>query len=78
MCSGTIVHVRSVDPRKLCVGVNYYIVQVHMYSMQYYTYGNTANFLFLEPTVLIYIYQKNGAVTRINSLRNLKIERVIS
>ena len=30
-----------------------------MYSMPYYTYGSTANFLFLEPTVLIYVYQKN-------------------
>ena len=58
---GTIV-----DPRKLRVGVKYYIV--HMYSVPYYTYGSTANILFLEPTVLIYmyIYQKNGAVTRIN------------
>ena len=26
-----------------------------MYSMPYYTYGSTANFLFLEPTALIYI-----------------------
>ena len=26
-----------------------------MYSMSYYTYGSTANFLFLEPTALIYI-----------------------
>ena len=59
----TIVHSRSVDPRKLCVGVKYYIV--HMYSMPYYTYGSTANFLFLGPTALRYIYQKNGAVTRI-------------
>ena len=52
----TIVYSRSVDPRKLCIGVKYYIV--HMYSMPYYTYGITANFLFLEPTVLIYIYIK--------------------
>ena len=39
-----------------------------MYSMPYYTYGSTANFLVLGPTALIYIYiyQKNGAVTRIN------------
>ena len=59
----TILYSRSVDPRKLRVGVKYYIV--HMYSMPYYTYGSTANFLVLEPTALIYIYQKNGAVTRI-------------
>ena len=26
-----------------------------MYSMPYYTYGSTANFLFLGPTALIYI-----------------------
>ena len=37
-----------------------------MYSMPYYTYGSTANFVFLEPTALIYIYQKNGTVTWIN------------
>ena len=52
--SGTIVHLHSVDPRKLCVCVKYYIV--HMYSMLYCTYGSTANFLVLEPTALIYIY----------------------
>ena len=40
-------------PRKLCVGVKYYIV--HVYSMPYYTYGSTANFLALELTALIYI-----------------------
>ena len=65
----SILYSHSVDLRKLCVGVKYYIV--HMYSMPYYTYGSTANFLFLGPTALIYIYiniyiyQKNGAVTRI-------------
>ena len=37
--------------RKLCIGVKYYIV--HMYSMPYYTYGSTANFLFLGPKALI-------------------------
>ena len=45
---------RSVDPRKLHAVIKYYTV--HMYSMPYYTYGSTANFLFLEPTALIYIY----------------------
>ena len=65
----TIIHSRSVDPQKLRIGVKYYIV--HMYSMSYYTYGSTADFLVLGPTALIviYIYQNNGAVT--------KIERVI-
>ena len=56
-----ILYSRSVDPWKLCVGVKYYIA--HMYSMPYYTYGSTANFLFLGPTAFRYIYQKNGAVT---------------
>ena len=46
----TIFYSRSV---MLCVGVKYYIV--HMYSMPYYTYGSTANFLFLGPTALICI-----------------------
>ena len=58
-----MVYLHSVDPRKLRVGVKYYIV--HMYSTPYYTHGSTANFLFLEPTALIFIYQKNGTVTRI-------------
>ena len=48
-----IYSIRSVDSRKLGVGVKYYIV--HMYSVPYYTYGSTANFLFLEPIALIYI-----------------------
>ena len=60
----TILYSRSVDPWKLQVRVKYYIV--HMYSVPYYTYGSTANFLFLEPTVFIYLYQKNGAVMSIN------------
>ena len=49
----TILYTCSVEPRKLCVGVKYYIV--HMYIMPYYTYGSTANFLFLGPTAFIYI-----------------------
>ena len=31
-------------PQKLLIGVKYYTV--HMYSMPYYTYGSTANFVF--------------------------------
>ena len=54
--SKPIVHSRSVDPRKLCIGVKYYIL--HMYSMPYYTYGSTANFLVLEPTALIYYIKR--------------------
>ena len=49
----TILYLRSVDPRKLCVGIEYYIV--HMYSVPYYTYGSEANLLVLEPAALIYI-----------------------
>ena len=63
---GTILYSRSVDPWKLCVGIQYYIV--HTYSMAYYTYGSTANILFLEPTALIYIYiyiSKERRCTRI-------------
>ena len=68
----TIVYSCSVDPRKLCVRVKYYIV--HMYIMPYYTYGSTANFIYLCPTALIYIYQKNSTVTRIYVvLENLKL-----
>ena len=44
----------------------------------YYTYGSTPNFLFLGPTALIYIYQKNGAVTRIYMvLENLKLNKYL-
>ena len=72
----TIVHSRSVDPRKLCVGVKYYIV--HMYSMPYYTYGSTANFLVLEPTVLIYIISKERCCNEDQrGVGNLKMGRVI-
>ena len=78
----TIVHLRSVDPRKLCVGVKYYIV--HMHSMPYYTYGSTANFLFLGPTVLVYIYiyiyiyiKKRQCNKDLRGVGNLKIDRVI-
>ena len=47
----------QLTPEVVCtVGVKYYIV--YMYSMPYYTYGGTANFLFLEPTALIYCISK--------------------
>ena len=45
----------QLTPWKLRIGIKYYIVHTVMYSMPYYTYGSTANFLFLEPTALIYI-----------------------
>ena len=74
----TIVHSRSVDPRKLCVDVKYYIVR--MYSMPYYTYDSTANVLVLEPTALIYMYISKDR--RCNEdqhgVRKFKIERVMS
>ena len=65
----------SVDPRKLGVGVEYYIV--HMYSMPYYTYGSTANFVFLEPTALIYISKERRCNKDLRGIGNLKIEQVI-
>ena len=73
----TIVYSCSVDPRKLCVGVKYYIV--HMYSMPYYTYGSTANFLFLGPTANIYIYisKERRCNEDQHGVGNFKIERVI-
>ena len=71
----TIVHPRSVDPRKLCVGIKYYIV--HMYSISYYTYGSTANFLVLEPTVLLYISKERRCDEDLYGIGNFKIEQVI-
>ena len=69
-----IVHSRSVDPRKLCVGVKYYIHVVHMYSMPYYTYGSTANILFLEPTALMYISKELRCNEDQRGVGNFKIE----
>ena len=70
-----IVHSRSVDPRKLCVGVKYYIV--HMYSMPYYTYGSSANVLVLEPTALIYISKERRCDEDLRGVEIFLIERVI-
>ena len=74
------VHSRSVDPLEVVCRrkiLQSYIV--HMYSMPYYTYGSTANFLFLEPTALIYIYISKER--RCNEdqcgIGKFKIERVI-
>ena len=54
---------------------------VHMYSMPYYTYGSTANFLFLGPTALIYIYIYISKEQRCNEdqcgVGNFLIEQVI-
>ena len=59
----------------MCVGVKYYIV--HMYSMSYYTCSGTANFLFLEPTALIYISKERRCNEDQRGIGNVKIERVI-
>ena len=67
-----IVHLRSADPRKLRVDVKYYIV--HMYSMPYYTYGSTADFLVLELTALIYIYKEWCCNEDLHDVVNFKIE----
>ena len=72
-----IVHLCSVAPQKLCVitRVKYYIVR--MCSMPYYTYGSTAYFLVLEPTVLIYISKEQCCKKDLRGVGNFKIERVI-
>ena len=44
----------------------------------YYTYGSRANFLFLRPTALIYIYIKRMARNEdLRDIGNFQIERVI-
>ena len=60
-----------------CVGVKHYIV--HMYSMPYYTYGSTANFLVSEPTVLIYMYisKERRCDEDLHGVGKFKIEQVI-
>ena len=68
----TIFHLHSVDPRKLCIGVKYYII--HMYSMPYYTYGSTANFLVLEPTTFIYISKERRCDEDLHGIRKYNIE----
>ena len=42
----------------------------------YYTYGSTANFLFLGPTVLIYISRERRCNEGLRGVGNFKIERV--
>ena len=70
-----ILYSRSVDPWKLRVGIKYYIV--HMYSMPYYAYGGTVNFLFLEPTVLIHISKEWRCNEDLRGVGNFKIERAV-
>ena len=49
---------------------------VHMYSMPYYTYGSTANFLVLEPKHL-YISKERCYNEDQRGVGKFKIERVI-
>ena len=48
-----------------------------MYSMPYYTYGSTANFLVLEPTALIYISKERRCNEDQRGVGNVLIEGVI-
>ena len=43
----------------------------------YYTYGSTANFLFLGPTALLYISKERRCNEGLRFVGNFKIERVI-
>ena len=69
------VHSHSVDPRKLCVGVKYYIVHSVQYAILHF--GSTANLLFLGPTALIYISKERRCNEDQHGVGNFKIERVI-
>ena len=44
-----------------------------MYSMPYYTYGSTANFLVLEPAALIYISKEHAVMKIYMVLEILKL-----
>ena len=54
-----------------------YMYIVHMYSMTCYTNGSTANFLFLGPTVLIYMPKERCCNDDIRGVGNFINERVI-
>ena len=43
----------------------------------YYTYGSTANFLFLGPTALIYISKELRCNEDVRGIGNFQIEQVI-
>ena len=43
----------------------------------YYTYGSTANFLFLGPTALIYVSKEQRCNERLRGVGISKIEQVI-
>ena len=48
-----------------------------MYSVPYYAYGSTANFLVLESTALIYISKERHCNEDLRGVGNFKIEQVI-
>ena len=43
----------------------------------YYTYGSTANFLFLGPTALIYMSKERRCNEDLRGIGNFQIEQVI-
>ena len=45
-----------------------------MYSMPYYTYGSTANFLFLGPTARLYISKERYCIEDLRGVGKFKIE----
>ena len=49
----------------------------YMYSMPYYTYGSTANLLFLGLTILIYTSKERRCNEDLRGVGNFKIEQVI-
>ena len=53
------------------------LYSTYMYSIPYYTYGSTANLLFLGPTALIYISKERHCNEDLRSVGNLLIELVI-
>ena len=71
-----IVHSRSVDLRKLCVGIKYYIV--HICTVCHTTLMVVQlSFLYLGPTVLLYISNERCCNEDQRGVGNLKIEPVI-
>ena len=75
VCFGEpILYSHSVDPLKLRVGIKYYIVHTCTYSMPYYTYGSTANLLFLGPTELVYISKEQRCNEDLRGIGNFLLD----
>ena len=73
----TILYSCSVDPPEVVCRRKILHSTYVQYAILHLWYS-TANFLVLEPTALIYIYIKNGAVTRIYVVLEKKfIEQII-